>query len=88
MHAAYRAIDGLSCADGKFLRSQAIRRTGRPRFVIRCAGQWQGRGSDNLPLVDPWKYIMKGVNGGLSELRSTRGDRSAQTRTEPTAAGH
>jgi hypothetical protein len=29
----------LSRADGKFLRSQAIRRTGGPRFVIRCARQ-------------------------------------------------
>jgi hypothetical protein len=27
-----------------------------------------------LPLVDLWKYI---INGGLSELRSTRGGRSS-----------
>jgi hypothetical protein len=35
------------------------------RFVIRCAGQWKGRERDELPLVDPWKYI---INGGLYEL--------------------
>ena len=62
-----------------------MRRTGRLRFVIRCAGQWQGRGSDNLPLVDLREYI---INGGISELRSTRGDCSVQTCTEPTATGH
>jgi len=28
--------------EGEFLRSQAIRRTGRLRFVIRCAGQSKG----------------------------------------------
>jgi hypothetical protein len=57
---------------------------GGRRFVIRCAGQWKGRGRDNLPLVDLWKYI---INCGLSELRSTRGHRSVQTRTAPTATG-
>ena len=62
----------MSRADDKFLRSQAIRRTGGPRFVIRCARQWKGRGRDNLPLVDLWNYI---INGGLSERRSTRCDR-------------
>jgi len=67
------------------LRSQAIRRAGRPRFLIRCAGQWQGRGPDDLPLGDLWKYI---INGNLSELRSTRGGPSVQTRTERTATGH
>lgn len=72
-------------ADGKFLRSQAIRRTGGPRFVIRCARQWKGRGWDSLPLVDLWKYI---INGGLPEPRATRGDRSVQPRTEPTATGY
>jgi hypothetical protein len=61
-----------SQVDGKFLRSQAIRRTGGPRFVIRCARQWKGRGRDNLPLVDLWNTI---INGGLSERRSTRCDR-------------
>jgi hypothetical protein len=41
-----------------------------------------GRGRDNLPLVDLWKDI---INGGLSELRATRGGRSVQTRSEYTA---
>jgi hypothetical protein len=72
IHAGYRAIAGWSRADGKSLRSQAIRRTGWPRFVIRCARQCEGRGRDNLPLVDLWNYI---INGGLSERRSTRCDR-------------
>ncbi|MDH4288165.1 MAG: hypothetical protein OEV65_05425, partial [Aquincola sp.] len=65
IHAAYRAIDGLRRGDGKCLRSQAIHRTGDQRFEIGCAGQWGGRGRDNLPLVDLWKYT---INGGLSEL--------------------
>jgi hypothetical protein len=62
-----------------------MRRLGGPCFVIRCAGHWKGRGRDKLPLVDLCKYI---INGGVSELRSTRGDRSVQTRTEPTATGY
>ena len=39
----------------------------------------------NLPLVDLWKYI---INGGVPALRSTRGDHSVATRTEPTATGY
>lgn len=34
----------MSRADAKFLRSQAIRRIGGLRLVIRCARQWKGRG--------------------------------------------
>ncbi len=42
------------------------------------------RGRDNLPLVELWKYI---INGGLSELRSTRGGRSAQLAPSPRPLG-
>ncbi len=36
----------MSCADGRFLCSQAIRRAGRPRFLIRCAVLCNGRAGD------------------------------------------
>ena len=50
----YRAIAGLSRADGKFLRSQARGRIGASRFVApRRAREWKGRVGDNLPVVDP-----------------------------------
>lgn len=48
-------------ADGKFPRSQAIRHSGASRFVApRRARQWKGRGRDDLPVVDLWKYIING----------------------------
>ncbi len=37
-----------------------------------------------MPLVDLWKYI---INSSLFRRAPTRGDRSGQTRTEPTAGG-
>ncbi len=41
----YRAIAGLSRADGKFLRSQEIGRTGASRSVApRRAREWKGSG--------------------------------------------